>query len=242
MKDSISKYIGQNIKELREENQISRINMAMELGYSQANYGKIENGKQQLTCQGLITLCKYFSCEPERIVYGEKENIVNLFPDYFSGYSEYEKRRLLRMFYLLLNCQKIKTNASFHKFFGSDILNIIPLDEENILPYVLEYERKAKDLTKRKMIAFLGISKNKYYALLDGEPLSGIDMLIRLHQKLEYDMGFLLFNRVNPALFLSALGETWNSQVQNLLERQLELCSAMDKLSDRIHTSYGTEE
>ena len=58
MKDSIRKSIGKNIRELREAHEISSINMAMELGYAQTNYSKIENGHQQLPCQALIVLCE----------------------------------------------------------------------------------------------------------------------------------------------------------------------------------------
>lgn len=230
MKDSIRKFIGKNIRELREEHGVSRINMAMEMGYSQSNYGKIESGQQQLACQGLIILCKQFSCKPERIVFGEKDTAPQ-FLSYFAEYSEYEKRRILRMLYLFLKCQNIKAKASFHKIFGSDILSKIPPEEENVLPLVLEYERKAKDITRSKMISFLGISKNKYYNLLSGEPLSNIDTLIMLHEKLGYDMSFLLLNRVNPELFFSVISHSWNSREQELFEKQMGLCSAMDRLS-----------
>lgn len=237
MKDSIKKFIGQNIKKLREAHGITPLEMATELGYTQSNYGKIEKGKVQIHCQELIAICKFFHCNPEQILFGETQTTNQQLPDYFAGYSELEKRRILRMFYLLYNCQSKEANTAFHRFYGSDLLNRIPVGEENVLPYVLEYERKLKNLPKTKMIEFLGISKNRYYSLISGTPLSSIDVLLMLQKKLEYDLSFLLYNKVNPEQFLSVISPSWNARQQMLFGEQLNMYSAMDRLSGQFDSA-----
>lgn len=234
MKDSIKKFIGQNIKQLREAHGISPLEMSMELGYTQSNYGKIEKGKVQIHCQELIAICKFFHCRPEQILFGETQTTQQQCPDFFDEYSEFDKRRILRMFYILYNCQKKEADTAFHRFYGSDLLNKIPVEEENVLPYVLEYERKLKNLPKTKMIQFLGISKNRYYSLIGGTPLSSIDVLLALQKKLGYDLSFLLFNRVNPEAFLSVISPMWNARQQTLFGEQLTMYSALDRLSGRF--------
>lgn len=233
MSNSIVTSIGENIRQLREENGISRINLATELGYSTAQYGKIERGEQKLDCHGLIALCRFVHCRPEQIVFGEREEEESV-PDYFSGYSETQKRRIFRSLYILLGCHQMQASQSFHKMFGTDLLREIPESEKNIIPLVLEYERKSRDLTRRGMIEFLEISKNKYYSLLDGEELSSIHSLIKLTQKLGYDMTFLLVNKVRPELFLSEINHLWDETEQGIFRKQLDLCVSMGELSQKM--------
>lgn len=234
MSNSMSVSIGQNIKQLREENGFSRIDLATELGYSTAQYGKIEKGDQNLDCQGLVTLCRLGHCRPERILFGEKEAEFPSVPAYFDAYSEADKRRLFRFLYIVLNCHLLEVPDSFHKMFGSDLLRIIPVEEKNIIPLVLEHERKSRNLTRRGMIEFLGISKNKYYSLLDGEELSSIYSLIKLSQKLSYDMTFLLMNEVRSELFLSGISDSWDAAEKVLFRRQLDLCTTLEELSGKF--------
>lgn len=229
----MSTSIWENIRQLREENGMSRTSLAAELGYSAAQYGKIERGEQRLDCHGLIALCRFAHCRPEQIVFGEKETGDDIVPDYFLDYSEDQKRRLFRSLYILLECHKMEASPSFHKLFGTDLLREIPVSETNIIPLVLEYERKSLNLTRRGMIQFLGISKNKYYSLLDGEELSSINCLIKLTQKLGYDMTFLLVNRVRPALFLSELSHSWDEREQQIFQRQMDMFASMGELSEQ---------
>lgn len=234
MSNSISTSMGENIKQLREENGISRIDLATELGYSTAQYGKFEKGEQNLDCRSLITLCRFLHCKPERIVFGEKEKENKQIPDYFFRCSETEKRRIFRSLYILLEYQKMLAPQSFHKMFGTDLLRHIPVSEKNIIPLVLEYERKSMDLTKRNMIEYLGISKNKYYSLLDGEELSSIKSLVKLTQKLGYDMTFLLMNEIRPELFLSVISPSWSETERGIFRQQLDLCGSIKELSGRF--------
>lgn len=234
MDNSMKMSIGENIKQLREENGISRINLATELGYSTAQYGKIEKGEQNLDCHGLISLCRFVHCRPERIVFGERESEERVVPDYFSMYSEAEKRRTFCSLYILLGCRRLSAPLSFHKLFGTDLLREIPDTEKNIIPSVLEYERKSRNLTRRGMIEFLEISKNKYYALLDGQELSSIRSLIKLTEKLGYDMTFLLMNKIRPELFLLEISNSWDEAEQEIFRQQLDLYAMMGELTGKF--------
>lgn len=234
MSNRISISIGKNIKELREENGMERVDLATELGYSTSQYSKIEKGEQNLDCQGLATLCRLVQCRPERIVFGKEESKSPSVPAYFDEYSEADRRRLFRFLYLVLNCHLLEVPDYFHKMFGTDLLRIIPVEEKNIIPLVLEYERKNRNLTRRAMIKFLEISKNKYYSLLDGEELSSIPSLIKLSQKLNYDMSFLLMNEVRPELFLSGISASWNATEKRLFRQQLNLCLSLEELSSKF--------
>lgn len=234
MSNSMTTSIGENIRRIREENDISRISLATELGYSTAQYGKIERGEQKLDCHSLVTLCHFVHCRPEQIVFGERDSQDKVVPDYFSDYSEGQKRRIFRSLYILLGCHQMQASQSFHKMFGTDLLREIPESEKNIIPLVLEYERKSRNLTRRGMIQFLEISKNKYYSLLDGEELSSINSLIKLTQKLGYDMTFLLVNQVRPELFLSEISHSWDETEQGIFRKQLDLYISMGELSKKM--------
>ena len=199
---------------------------------STTQYGKIERGEQNLDCQGLTKLCQFMDCKPERVLFGERESREMLPPNYFSSYTEKEKRLRFRSLYILLGCHRLDATPTFHKMFGSDFLLEISSQEKNVIPFVLEHERKAMNLTRRNMSDFLGISKNMYYSLIEGETLSNTFSLISISEKLHYDMTFLLMNKVRYELFLWGISPTWSALEQNLFEHQLDLCLALEKSSD----------
>lgn len=225
--------IGRRIAEFRKARGMRKIDVATELDYSTANYGKIEKGEVCLDCQGLTALCRLFHCQPEQIVYGTSTYIPDI-EIYFSSRSEQEKRRILRLLYLACHCDSGDYPDAFHHLFGSCILDNFQNKNESHLTILLEFERKIRNLTKRNMAQYLQISKNKYYSILNTGELSDIISLIHVNEILGYHMSFLLWDEVSASYFFSSLEdkENWASILLNMSRQPSRFSNAASKPND----------
>lgn len=235
MNYSIGQEIGFNINRLREKKGISRLELSMELHYSTSQFSKLEHGYLRLDCQALIRLCQVFQCIPEEIVYGPQESKgLSLPVELFEPYSEKEKRSLFRKIYAVLDCEKRVKSPVFHKMFGGRMLEEIPVEEQNVIPYILELERNQRNWNKKEMIDEIHIPKNQYYELLKGRRLPSLMALIGMQQKFGYDMTFLLFNRVRQEFFLQEMGLVWGEEEKILLRQAMDICIQSEQLSNQL--------
>lgn len=58
----------QNIKSLREDNDLYQKDIAKILGTTQSYYAQYENGKRPLPIEHLITLCKFYNVSADYIL------------------------------------------------------------------------------------------------------------------------------------------------------------------------------
>lgn len=58
----------QNIKNLREDNDLYQKDIAKILGTTQSYYAQYENGKRPLPIEHLITLCKFYNVSADYIL------------------------------------------------------------------------------------------------------------------------------------------------------------------------------
>jgi Zn-dependent peptidase ImmA (M78 family)/transcriptional regulator with XRE-family HTH domain len=73
-----SKIIGQKIKELRKQHDVSGEELAIGIGKSNNSYiSKLENGqKQNISLKEIIDICSYFNCDPRELI-GEVGEATN---------------------------------------------------------------------------------------------------------------------------------------------------------------------
>ncbi len=207
--------IGQRIRMIRRERNLTDLDVSLELGYDTSNYSKIENGHVWPDCRTLTTLCKLFQCQPETIIYGEDSSAPSENEAYLSSLPESEKRRLFRMLYLVFHCETLPLSSAFHHLFGTCVLDKSLTGEEKHMALLLEYERSVRRLPKRHMAKFLDIPKNRYYDLIHRGECQDIKTLVQLHRKLGYPMSFLLWNEITPSYFFSALKNLPDALNQN---------------------------
>lgn len=67
----------QNIKNLREDNDLYQKDIAKILGTTQSYYAQYENGKRPLPIEHLITLCKFYNVSADYILGLTKNPIPN---------------------------------------------------------------------------------------------------------------------------------------------------------------------
>ncbi len=68
MKNYINEYLGQNLKDLREKNNIKQTEAAVLFGVAQQNYSKIECGKINFTDKILDNICSVFNITPNGFI------------------------------------------------------------------------------------------------------------------------------------------------------------------------------
>lgn len=75
MENYVNDYLGQNLKNLREKNNVKQIEAAVLFGVTQQNYSKIECGKVNFLDKILNTICSSFNVTPNDFL--NYQNIIS---------------------------------------------------------------------------------------------------------------------------------------------------------------------
>lgn len=65
--DTISKIIGNNLKEARKYKNLTQKNVAEKMGMTQQQYSRFENGVFELNYQQILALCELYDITPNEL-------------------------------------------------------------------------------------------------------------------------------------------------------------------------------
>lgn len=205
MKDAkLAIGVGKRLAGLRKERHIQMIDVALELNISPSQYSRIENGKQSLSVDAVKKICEFYKCSIDYIMLGEMNTVSSVFFRKLDGLPEAEKRRYLKILYYLMHGSSHARTSKYdtmHKMFGEGLLETIPCDATNTMPYVLEFEKNRQKISENLLIEDLHLTRYKWESIKSGLKVSDMTIPLDIMKKYGYDLGFLLKNEIEESMF-----------------------------------------
>lgn len=221
--------VGARLKELRLQKHMKEIDAAMELEVSTAQYSRFENGKASISVDVLNKAHRFYQCSMDYILSGEEEEKHSVFFDKLVDFQEKDKRRFLKILCCLMgNDSRAKMNKEdpMYKIFVDGLLEMIPIDAESTIMYVLNYEKNRLKISENAMIELLGLSRFRWTSIMDGNKVGDILIPIKIRHHFGYDLEFLINNKITENLFFDKMyqgcSKKKREQVMHLFEGILQ--------------------
>ncbi len=128
------------------------------------------------------------------------------------------------------NVAKELRSHPMYKLFMDGLLERIPENAVDILPYVLRYEKDVNRFKRNQMLEILEITRFKWDAIMQGVTPGEVSLLLRIEERFGYDVHFLVNNQIPD-----------NDFFDKLLKKQAERKERILALFDEIQ-KFGEQE
>jgi transcriptional regulator with XRE-family HTH domain len=118
------KKIHIKIRQLRKINELSQENLALELGLSQSQYSRRENGLMDFTIKEIVKICKLFGVSYEDII-NEEDLFTNNKSVVVTSETKDADHREVLMLDLVMNALEVIIKTDMMKEQKSEIINTI---------------------------------------------------------------------------------------------------------------------
>lgn len=199
--------IGARLRDLRLKKNVKMIDTAVEFEVSTAQYSRLENGQGRISIEVLKKACDYYNTSIDFLLFGENNTPGSVFYQKLKNYSEYDRRRMLKILCCLMTIKdksKYKDNPLYKIFLGG-LLEMIPVSATSAIPYVLEYEKNTRKISENRIIKDLGITRFKWNSIMSGSEIRDVTIPLAVSNQYGYDMTFLIRNKIPDSIFFDEL-------------------------------------
>lgn len=200
--------VGTRLKNLRLDREEKMIDIALEFDISMAQYSRLESGKVRISVDVLGKACQYYNVSIDYILFGEQYSPKSFFFTKVQKFEEKDSRRFLKILSCLLNLHcfsKQQKQEPMYKIFAGGLLEMIPPDADNTMPFVLEYERNLQGKSENTMIEELGLTRFKWNSIMNGTRVNDVNIPLAISNQFGYDLSFLIQNKLSANLFFDDL-------------------------------------
>lgn len=219
--------IGERLKKLREKSGAKMIDIAIEFNISMAQYSRLESGKGRISVDVLNKACQYYGRSIDYILFGAKTSKESIFFQKVQNFKEKDIRRFLKVLCCLLDLDESVSDYKkdpMYKLFMGGLIEKIPCDAANAMPYVLDYERNLQKISENTMIEELEITRFKWNSIMRGTAVNDIMIPLMISERYGYDLDFLINNRIPKNLFFDNIFFTINT------DRQVKIMKLFDEM------------
>lgn len=217
--------VGARLKELRLQQNIKKIDATMEFEISTSQYSRFENGNATISIEVLVKACVLYGCSMDYILWGIETKPQSIFFQRIDGDSEKNKRRYLKMLYYLMGNDieaAMDKEDPMYKIFVDGLMEMIPVDAESAIPYVLEYEKSRLKVSENTLIEMLGITRYHWRCIMKGNKIGDVMIPVKIKELFGYDLEFLINNKITESMFFDKIydgcSKKKQDQVMNLFE------------------------
>lgn len=225
--------VGRRLGQMQKKRKQNNLNTALELGLSQSRYSRLKNGIVTVTVDELRKICSVYEWTAQYALFGRSTQVNSQVFKGIAHLDERGKRRCLKM----LACGIDRGNVSkefrshpMYKLFMDGLLERIPENAVDVLPYVLKYEKEINRFKRNQMLEILQITRFKWDAIMQGVTPGEVALLLRIEEKFGYDVHFLVNNQIPE-----------NDFFDRLLKKQAERKERILVLYDEIQ-KFGEQE
>ncbi len=212
--------VGARLEKLRLQKNMRNIDAAIEMEISTSQYSRFEKGNATISIDILEKAHEFYGCSMDYILWGkEAAKPESFFFDQLSDFQEKDKRRFLKILYCLMqNESKVEMDKEdpMYKIFVDGLLEMIPVEAESAIPYVLEYEKNRMKISENAMIELLGLSRYHWTCIMSGNKIGDVLIPVKIQHHFGYDLEFLINNKITESMFFDKMyqGCSQEKQVQ----------------------------
>ncbi len=225
--------VGRRLGQMQKKRKLNNLNTALELGLSQSRYSRLKNGIVTVTVDELRKICSVYEWTAQYALFGQTGQVDSEVFQGIAHLNEQGKRRCLKMLACGIgrgNVAKELRSHPMYKLFMDGLLERIPENAVDILPYVLRYEKDVNRFKRNQMLEILEITRFKWDAIMQGVTPGEVSLLLRIEERFGYDVHFLVNNQIPD-----------NDFFDKLLKKQAERKERILALFDEIQ-KFGEQE
>lgn len=225
--------VGRRLGQMQKKRKQNNLNTALELGLSQSRYSRLKNGIVTVTVDELRKICSVYEWTAQYALFGQSTQVNSEVFKRIGHLDEHGKRRCLKMLACGIDrgtVAKEFRNHPMYKLFMDGLLERIPENAIDVLPYVLRYEKEINRLKRNQMLEILEITRFKWDAIMQGVTPGEVSLLLRIEERFGYDVHFLVNNQIPE-----------NDFFDRLLRKQTERKERILVLFDEIQ-KFGEQE
>ncbi len=200
--------VGARLKELRLQQNIKKIDATMEFEISTSQYSRFENGNATISVDVLDKAHMLYGRSMDYILWGTEAKPQSVFFQQVANDSERDKRRYLKILYCLMeNDSKTEMDKEdpMYKIFVDGLLEMIPLEADSTIPYVLEYEKNRLKISENALIDRIGITRYHWRCIMEGTKIGDIMIPVKIKEHFGYDLEFLIHNKITESMFFDKM-------------------------------------
>lgn len=200
--------VGRRLGQMQKKRKQNNLNTALELGMSQSRYSRLKNGIVTVTVDELRKICSVYEWTAQYALFGQSAQVSSPVFDDIGHLDEHGKRRCLKMLACSIdrgNVAKEFRSHPMYNLFMDGLLERIPENTVDVLPYVLKYEKDKNGFKRNQMLEILEITRFKWDAIMQGVTPGEVSLLLRIEEKFGYDIHFLVNNEIPANDFFDRL-------------------------------------
>lgn len=210
--------VGTRLQKLRIQKNIREIDAAMEFELSTSHYSRLENGNATISVDILEKAREFYKCSMDYVLWGTESKPESIFFQQISDFSEKDKRRYLKILYYLMGSDskaEIDTEDPMYKIFVDGLLEMIPVEADSTISYVLQYERNRKKISENAMIELLGLTRYHWRCIMKGNKIGDVLIPVKIQYHFGYDLEFLINNKITESMFFDKMYQGCSKKKQD---------------------------
>lgn len=212
--------IGMRLRQIQNKRGLNNLNFSLELGLSQSRYSRLRNGIVTITVDELRKICTLYDLSAQYVLFGYSPRVNSPIFKRLHHLDERRRRKCLKMLASSIDRDSVAPELRSHpmyKLFMGGLLELIPEDTVDVLPYVIRYEKTKNGFKRDQMLEKLSLTRFKWDTVMRGITLEEVSVLLRIEEEFGYDIQFLVNNKIPGNDFFDRVLKKQPERKENIL-------------------------